>query len=141
MVETKQFPIPMNLPLLLNDPRPKAQAALAEVLEGDLDTPHQIQLLSRFFKIKAWFEKPFYFKTVHRTRVIEKNAEGDWVRKEHLSGVETDCHIFNRICLLDAYENRIFYCKSRHARVGYDFPIDQMTRWEPVAPPRKRKDS
>jgi hypothetical protein len=141
MVNPKLFPIPMNLPLLLNDPRPKALAALAEVLNGGLDTPHQLQILSRCFKIKVWFEKPLYFKTVHSTRVIEKNAEGGWTRKEHIYGVTTDCHIFNRICLLKAYQDRIFYCKSKNARMGYDFPIEHMTRWEPVPPPRKRKDS
>jgi hypothetical protein len=126
-----ELPVPMTLPLFINDPRPKAQAALAAVLKGDLDTAHQIDTLGSLFKIRVWFEKPLFFKQIRRWKVVKKSADEDssWISKELISGITTDCHVFNRITLQNGC---LLYTSCLRSRRGYHFPLELATKWELV---------
>ena len=121
---------PMNLPLLINDPRRSAVDAVAKVLEGDFDTAHQMDLLSPYYKIKVWFTRPFYLKTVRSSKIIEKSEDGQWKTRQWRSGLETDCHIFNKITW---YNGMLLYSITSNSRTGYHFPpFDCIAKWEPV---------
>ena len=123
---------PRNMPLFINDPRPFAREALAEVFKGGLDIAHQMSILSPCYKIKVWFTRPFYFKTVRSSRIIEKSENGRWKTRQHRSGIETDCHIFNRIVL---YNGMLLYCITIKSSLGYHFPpFDHIIKWELVSP-------
>ena len=141
MVDALIVPPPMNLPFLINDSRERARAAVAKVFENDLDTAHQIDTLSPYYKIKAWFIKPLYFKvTRHWVIVKEDTAQAVFVKgqkdgtlqrvcKNYVTGVNTDCHIFNRIVW---YNDSLLYTVGKRAKSGYFFPLEHMVKWEPI---------
>ena len=135
-----QIPLPMNLPLLIADPRPIAGKVIAQVMSGDLDLPHQLDALSTAWKIKVWFDSKVFIKTTKHWVTIKDPVEanttftqqvyeqGVIVRKKYVTGVETDCHIFNRICF---YNNALLYTVCRNGRKGYVLPLN-IIKYEPV---------
>lgn len=123
------IPIPMNLPLLLNDTRPGTGAAIAQVMSGNLDLLHQLDVLNKFWRIKVWFAKDVFLK-VPRHWVVNK-VEGNVTTKSYITSKTTSYHVFNKKSIL-YYNDILLYVLRVNARQGYHFPTGYVIKYEPV---------
>ena len=143
-MDYSKIPPPMNLPLLINDPRSRAREALATVMAGGLEVLEQIHTLSQYFKIKVWFDKPLYFHTIRHwvtvkdngSIIVERPAKDgttEIIYKNYITGITTDCHVFSCI----RYQTgTLLYATSRKPFAGrqtaYFFPTESMIKWVPI---------
>jgi hypothetical protein len=126
-------PVPQNLPLLLNDPRPNAVAAATKVLKGGLTHRDNILELSRFWKIQVWFSEPVQIAIQHHWVVTER-VEGR-VTKTHITSKTENNHVFKGFFRNNALEGApIYYKTSSTGRHGHDFEDleSKILRYEPV---------
>ena len=118
--------MPKTLPLLLNDPRPAAVAAVAEILRSeDLDPVDVMIRLVKFWKIKIFFSEPVRLAIV---RHWVDNGDGS---KSYHTSKTTQVHIIPRI-----FKNAagiVGYGTNSRANKGYELEVSKIVSFEPVA--------
>jgi hypothetical protein len=129
-------PIPQNLPLLLNDPRPNAVAVAAKILKHEVVTHRDIILeLSKHWKIHVWFSQPVTVAIQPHWVVTEVRDDGGWKSKKHIRSKVEDNHIFKGFFRNHPASDWVIYYKtSTCGRHGHDFEDleDKIVRYEPV---------
>lgn len=129
--------LPKNLPLLMSmEPDENAREFLSTILKDPPDhlTTNLLALISKYWKIKIWFDKPV---TIYRPN--------RWVRKDNTikrtSGSYTTTeHVFNKI-FVNA-DGGCGYCPISTGKHGYDFNdlFHSILKWEPL-PYNKKKET
>lgn len=122
--------LPGNLPLLVNDPREEAREVVTRILKDDLTLQDILCKLSKFWKIKVWFDKPIEIVTRRHWKTEVYNGE---LVKVGSSYKTSDVHVFSKFFM---YNNFLCYAVSKNRGKGYYFEwLDNIIRYEPVIKP------
>lgn len=126
--------LPMNLPLLLTDPRPEAVEAVSKILQSENKTPEDIMVeLSRYWKLKVTFSEPVTLQTIRHWVCNEDNT------KSYITHKTNTIHIIHRV--FKSKIGSIGYAVKHNNNRGYIFnSFDKIVSFEPIIT-TKRKDT
>jgi hypothetical protein len=130
-------PIPDNLALLVGLPSPQADV-IERILKGQTDLKTNLLDLSKFWKIKVWFNQPTEIHTIPQW-VTSIDAEGKVWKSRTRSKTDT-VHVIARFFQTDW--EKLCYLPRRNVRRGFHFPeLDTVVKYEPVIEDNKDKFS
>jgi hypothetical protein len=116
-------PLPKNLPLLINDKRPEALAALDRVMKGTTTGLDSIlAALGHFWKIRVWFDQPV---TIYlKPHWVKNKADGS---ATYVSAKTADNYTFSYLWMACGL------CYRTTRNYGYVFEwLDRVVKYEPV---------
>jgi hypothetical protein len=125
------FPIPENLPLLMGDLTPDQAGVVDRIFKGQTDLKTNLLDLSKFWKVKVWFDREIDIRIQPHRQTTKKDSNGIYtvLYKQH---VHTNTHIFHQI--YHTTDGTLVYTTSKASRIQwYYFPrLDWVVKYEPV---------
>jgi len=126
-----QVPIPENLALLVNKLTPSQAEVVERIYKGQVDLKANLLDLSKFWKVRVWFDREIDIRIQQHKVFIKKDEDGTrhYLYKSH---VHTNTHIFHRINT--ATDDTLIYGTTKASlRQWYHFPCtDWVVKYEPV---------
>jgi len=121
-------PTPTNLPLLIGSGI-EATAVIERILKGQTDLQTNLLELSKFWKIKVWFDKPTEIR-ITPTWINKTETDGGWSKTRRPNKMGTE-HVIARF--FQTEQKQLCYLPKRSVRSGYHFPsLDSVIKYEPV---------
>jgi hypothetical protein len=130
------IPIPTNLPLLINDPRPLAVSAVTDILHNSdsMELRDILASLGTFWPVKVWFSQPVTISVIPRW--INNPKDG---YRTHKSTQTSDVHIF-RGFFKHGIDDLCYKYKQRGRTGQYFTFFDKVIKYEPVIERTKKTE-
>ena len=129
------IPIPTNLPLLINDPRPLAVSAVTDILHNSdaMELRDILASLGTFWPVRVWFSQPVTISVIPRW--IRTNETSKYRKSSETTNVHTFRGFFKHGL------NDLCYKYRQKGRTGQYFEFfDKVIKYEPLIERAKKTE-